>query len=72
MPTLPTTPSVPNTDPCGNPLPIPVKLPDLTFSLPSPSDLLALLGVHIPKIELATPCPKLFDAAKAASGAPVP
>lgn len=66
-------PTIPNLDPCGNPIP-PLSFDPLDFApkVFSPTELLALIakltGVALPAIEFPTPCPMLKDAAKRVGG----
>lgn len=57
-------------DPCGNLIPIPVKIP--TVAIPSVPDLLkilvGLLGVKLPVADFDVPCPVLLDKAEDAAG----
>lgn len=57
-------------DPCGNLIPLPVKIP--TVTLPSVPDLLKLLadllGVKLPVADFDVPCPVLLDKAEEAAG----
>ena len=72
---LPSTPSIPAlTDPCGNPIPIPINLPDLIPKLPTDpltvlEEIASLLGFALPPDEIAPPCPILLDQAAAAASA---
>lgn len=58
------------TDPCGNPIPLPLPTAAPPISIPSLADLLSLLGLpNVPTIaEPATPCPVLLDAARSSGG----
>lgn len=64
------------TDPCGNPLPININLPDfIPIALPVPptlAELLKMLGLTLPQPDAEIPCPILLDRATDAASAAAP